>query len=106
MLKTQDDDIQHGLCFVPWAVLTGASFLNLRYLQLYHDQPQEVHVMVEELQNREDITMNFVVAAYLTAVSPGGIGLVEPVDIGDRWKDPSNVHNVSRYGPKFVQQRS
>lgn len=94
-----------------YIVLTGASFFNHRYLQLYHNQPQAVHIMVDKMQSCEDIAMSFVVALYLKKMSPGGIGkpsgvYVHTVHIYNLEKHSSNGHNTLWDKRKFGPQRS
>lgn len=77
-------------------VLVSASFFHRRYLQLYLDQPQAVHEMVDTLQDCDDIAMNFVVALDLK-ISLRGIGkpsgvFVDPEDLRNQESPPSNVH--------------
>lgn len=92
-------------------VLTGAAFLHRRYLQLFQDQPQAVHAIVDELQNCEDITMNFAVALYFKKLSPGVIGkpsgvFVKPVDLRILENDANNGYPGLWHRPQHFQLRS
>lgn len=92
-------------------VLTGAAFLHRRYLQLFQDQPQAVHAMVDKLQDCEDIAMNFAVALYLKKLSPGVIGkpsgvFVKPVDVRILENDANNNSLGLWHRPRQFQRRS
>ncbi|KAF0046992.1 hypothetical protein F2P81_000625 [Scophthalmus maximus] len=82
-------------------VLIGAAFFHHRYLQLFQDQPQAVHALVDDTQNCDDIAMNFVVAQYLRKHSksvgrndkPSGV-FVKPVDLRNLEKDANSGYRV------------
>lgn len=93
-------------------VLIGAAFFHHRYLQLFQDQPQEVHALVDETQNCDDIALNFVVALYLrkhsklSAVNrPSGV-FVKPVDLRNLEKDASSGYQGMWHRPEHLLQRS
>ncbi|XP_035526648.1 exostosin-like 2 [Morone saxatilis] len=82
-------------------VLIGAAFFHRRYLQLFQDQPQAVHELVDETQNCDDIATNFAVALYLRkhSKSTGGITkpsgiFVKPVDLRNLEKEASSGYQV------------
>lgn len=92
-------------------VLIGAAFFHRRYLQLFQDQPQAVHAMVDQTQNCDDIATNFAVALYLKKMSPGGIGkpsgvFVKPVDLRNLEKDASSGYQGMWHRPEHLLQRS
>ncbi|XP_063077460.1 exostosin-like 2 isoform X2 [Engraulis encrasicolus] len=63
-------------------VLVGAAFFHRRYLQVFQDQPRQVHALVDKTQNCDDIAMNFAVALWLAEqdgwkARPSGV-LVKP----------------------------
>ncbi|KAM9322685.1 exostosin-like 2 [Pholidichthys leucotaenia] len=93
-------------------VLIGAAFFHRRYLQLFHDQPQEVHALVDETQNCDDIAMNFAVSLYLRKQSksnrintPSGV-FVKPVDLRNLEKDASSGYQGMWHRPEHLLQRS
>ncbi|KAM4605462.1 exostosin-like 2 isoform 1-T2 [Polymixia lowei] len=100
-------------------VLIGAAFFHRRYLQLFQDQPQAVHALVDETQNCDDIAMNFAVALYLGQQSrpssssrsksgsnrPSGV-FVKPVDLRNLEKDASSGYLGMWHRPEHLLQRS
>lgn len=93
-------------------VLIGAAFFHQRYLQLFQDQPKEVHALVDETQNCDDIAVNFAVALYLrkhsnsgTVHRPSGI-FVKPVDLRNLEKDASSGYQGMWHRPEHLLQRS
>ncbi|TMS09561.1 Exostosin-like 2 [Larimichthys crocea] len=91
-------------------VLIGAAFFHRRYLQLFQDQPQEVHALVDETQNCDDIATNFAVALYLkksigSINKPSGV-FVKPVDLRNLEKDASSGYHGMWHRPEHLLQRS
>lgn len=93
-------------------VLIGAAFFHQRYLQLFQNQPKEVHSLVDETQNCDDVAMNFAVALYLRKQSksgtihrPSGI-FVKPVDLRNLEKDASSGYQGMWHRPEHLLQRS
>lgn len=94
-------------------VLIGAAFFHRRYLQLFQEQPQAVHALVDETQNCDDIAMNFAVALYLRKHSrssgsptrPSGV-FVKPVDLRNLEKDASSGYQGMWHRPEHLLQRS
>ncbi|CAJ1072177.1 exostosin-like 2 [Xyrichtys novacula] len=94
-------------------VLIGAAFFNRRYLQLFHEQPQAVHALVDETQNCDDIAMNFAVALHLRKESkssgsfdrPSGV-FVKPVDLRNLEKEASSGYQGMWHRPEHLLQRS
>ncbi|XP_072220695.1 exostosin-like 2 [Leuresthes tenuis] len=93
-------------------VLIGAAFFHRRYLQLFQDQPQAVHDLVDETQNCDDIAVNFAVALYLkkhsqasTIGRPSGV-FVKPVDLRNLEKDASSGYQGMWHRPEHLLQRS
>ncbi|CAM4595412.1 unnamed protein product [Leuciscus chuanchicus] len=74
-------------------ILVGAAFFHRRFLELFRDQPGEVHTLVDQTQNCDDIAMNFAVAHHLSQVSglkrPSGV-FVKPVDMRNLEKEASS----------------
>nr|XP_046216430.1 exostosin-like 2 isoform X1 [Oncorhynchus gorbuscha] len=92
-------------------VLIGAAFFHHRYLQLFQEQPPEVHTLVDDTQNCDDIAVNFVVAAELRRGSgtiksrPSGI-FVKPVDMRNLERDASSGYLGMWHRPEHLLQRS
>lgn len=94
-------------------VLIGAAFFHHRYLQLFQDQPQAVHALVDETQNCDDIAMNFVVSLHLrkhfksigSITKPSGV-FVKPVDLRNLEKDASTGYQGMWHRPEHLLQRS
>ncbi|XP_015228697.1 PREDICTED: exostosin-like 2 [Cyprinodon variegatus] len=93
-------------------VLISAAFFHRRYLQLFQDQPKEVHSLVDETQNCDDIAVNFAVALDLRKHSksgaiqrPSGI-FVKPVDLRNLEKDASSGFQGLWHRPEHFLQRS
>uniref|UniRef100_A0A673N2T7 Exostosin-like 2 n=1 Tax=Sinocyclocheilus rhinocerous TaxID=307959 RepID=A0A673N2T7_9TELE len=61
-------------------ILVGAAFFHRRFLQLFQEQPGEVHTLVDQTQNCDDIAMNFAVARQLS----------QPVDMRNLEKEASS----------------
>lgn len=94
-------------------VLIGAAFFHRDYLQLFQDQPQAVHALVDETQNCDDIALNFAVAMYLrrqsmatrSANRPSGV-FVKPVDLRNLEKDASSGYQGMWHRSEHLLQRS
>ena len=102
-------------------VLIGAAFFHHRYLQLFQDQPQAVHQLVDETQNCDDIAMNFAVSLYLeqqprsprgtprskgaVAGRPSGV-FVKPVDFRNLEKEAGSGYLGMWHRPEHLLQRS
>lgn len=90
-------------------VLIGAAFFHFRYLQLFQDQPEEVHAMVDATQNCDDIAMNFAVALYLRKHSsgrtPSGV-FVKPVDFRNLELQAVTGYQGMWHRPEHLLQRS
>lgn len=94
-------------------VLIGAAFFHSSYLQLFQDQPAEVHALVDETQNCDDIVMNFAVAMYLTEHPQSGLGparpsgvFVKPVDFRNLELEASSGYQGMWHRPEHLLQRS
>ncbi|XP_028283083.1 exostosin-like 2 [Parambassis ranga] len=96
-------------------VLIGAAFFHHRYLQLFQDQPEAVHALVDETQNCDDIAVNFAVALYLKKqLKTGRIGridrpsgvFVKPVDLRNLEKEASSGYQGMWHRPEHLLQRS
>lgn len=96
-------------------VLIGAAFFHRRYLQLFQDQPQAVHALVDETQNCDDIATNFAVSLYLRKHSKSSLGsvfnkpsgvFVKPVDLRNLEKDASSGYQGMWHRPEHLLQRS
>ncbi|XP_056598625.1 exostosin-like 2 isoform X2 [Triplophysa dalaica] len=90
-------------------ILVGAAFFHQRFLQLFQDQPSEVHHLVDETQNCDDIAMNFVVARRLARMSghnrPSGV-FVKPVDMRNLEKEASSGYVGMWHRAEHMLQRS
>ncbi|XP_042561884.1 exostosin-like 2 [Clupea harengus] len=91
-------------------VLVGAAFFHRRYLQLFQDQPSQVHALVDETQNCDDIAINFAVALWLSRqdrskARPSGV-LVKPVDIRNLERDARSGYVGMWHRPEHMLQRS
>ncbi|XP_041967860.1 exostosin-like 2 isoform X3 [Alosa sapidissima] len=91
-------------------VLVGAAFFHRRYLQVFQDQPSQVHTLVDETQNCDDIAMNFAVALYLarqdgSKARPSGV-LVKPVDIRNLERDSRSGYIGMWHRAEHMLQRS
>lgn len=94
-------------------VLIGAAFFHRRYLQLFQEQPQAVHALVDETQNCDDIATNFAVALYLrkkvkslgSTNKPSGV-FVKPVDLRNLEKDARSGYQGMWHRPEHLLQRS
>ncbi|XP_067218040.1 exostosin-like 2 [Chanodichthys erythropterus] len=90
-------------------ILVGAAFFHRRFLKLFQDQPGEVHTLVDETQNCDDIAMNFAVAHQLSLVSglkrPSGV-FVKPVDMRNLEKEASSGYVGMWHRAEHMLQRS
>lgn len=93
-------------------VLIGAAFFRRRYLQLFQDQPPDVHALVDYTQNCDDIAMNFAVALDLQKRSPvdqfcqtSGV-FVKPVDFRNLENQASSGYQGMWHRPEHLLQRS
>ncbi|KAJ8274012.1 hypothetical protein COCON_G00086370 [Conger conger] len=92
-------------------VLVGAAFFHRRYLQLFQEQPARVLALVDEMQNCDDIAMNFVVALRLGA-GPVGAGpraagvFVRPVDLRNLEREARSGYLGLWHRPEHLLQRS
>ncbi|RXN35370.1 exostosin-like 2 [Labeo rohita] len=90
-------------------ILVGAAFFHQRFLQLFQKQPGEVHALVDQTQNCDDIVMNFVVAHQLSQVSglkrPSGV-FVKPVDMRNLEKEASSGYVGMWHRAEHMLQRS
>lgn len=94
-------------------VLIGAAFFHRRYLQLFQEQPQTVHALVDETQNCDDIAMNFAVALHLRKLvkssgscsKPSGV-FVKPIDLRNLEKEASSGYQGMWHRPEHLLQRS
>ncbi|KAK1786720.1 hypothetical protein P4O66_017115 [Electrophorus voltai] len=105
--ELQDPDMGGGDRYS--MVLVGAAFFHRRFLQQFQAQPPEVHALVDETQNCDDIAMNFVVARDLARV-PGphrsaGV-FVKPVDLRNLEKDASSGYLGMWHRAAHLLQRS
>ncbi|KAI1883212.1 hypothetical protein AGOR_G00242880 [Albula goreensis] len=96
-------------------VLVGAAFFHRRYLELFQQQPAEVHALLDETQNCDDIAMNFVVAMRLAqrgaGAGPGVAGrasgvFVKPVDLRNLERDARSGYLGMWHRPEHLLQRS
>ncbi|XP_076829799.1 exostosin-like 2 [Brachyhypopomus gauderio] len=88
-------------------VLVGAAFFHRRFLQRFQTQPPEVHALVDETQNCDDIAMNFVVALERAEGPrrPAGV-FVKPVDLRNLEKDASSGYLGMWHRAAHLLQRS
>ncbi|KAL4656105.1 exostosin-like 2 [Arapaima gigas] len=91
-------------------VLVGAAFFHRRYLELFQQQPAEVHAMVDRTQNCDDIAMNFVVATELARrdsgrAHPAGV-FVKPVDMRNLERDAGSSYVGMWHRAEHMLQRS
>ncbi|KAL2097974.1 hypothetical protein ACEWY4_007181 [Coilia grayii] len=91
-------------------VLVGAAFFHRRYLQLFQDQPNQVHTLLDETQNCDDIAMNFAVALWLAKrdglkARPSGV-LVKPVDMRNLERDAKSGYVGMWHRAEHMLQRS
>ena len=91
-------------------VLTGAAFIHKRYVKMFNDRSivrQEVHNLIDVMNNCEDIAMNVMVGQYLLRElgRPRCSGLfVKPVQLQNLEKETSELNNVvevARERPAF-----
>ncbi|XP_016333529.1 exostosin-like 2 isoform X1 [Sinocyclocheilus anshuiensis] len=90
-------------------ILVGAAFFHRRFLQLFQEQPGEVHALVDQTQNCDDIAMNFAVARQLSQASglqrPSGV-FVKPVDMRNLEKEASSGYVGMWHRAEHMLQRS
>lgn len=98
-------------------VLIGAAFFHRRYLQVFHQQPAEVHALVDETQNCDDIALNFAVALWLAGHDgtntgdrrgsglPSGL-LVKPVDMRNLEREARSGYVGMWHRAEHMLQRS
>ncbi|KAK7162670.1 hypothetical protein R3I93_006877 [Phoxinus phoxinus] len=90
-------------------ILVGAAFFHRRFLTLFRDQPGEVHSLVDQTQNCDDIAMNFAVARHLSRVSgpkrPSGV-FVRPVDVRNLEKEAGSGYVGMWHRAEHMLQRS
>ncbi|CAL8345246.1 unnamed protein product [Merluccius merluccius] len=89
-------------------VLIGAAFFHRRYLQLFQEQPEAVHALVDQTQNCDDIAMNFAVSLYLAqqrSSRPSGV-FVKPVDFRNLEKEAGSGYLGMWHRPEHLLQRS
>nr|XP_061795368.1 exostosin-like 2 [Nerophis lumbriciformis] len=82
-------------------VLISAVFFHRRYLQLYQEQPKEVHNLVDDTHNCDDIAMNFVVAMHLRKLWGSG----KPAGIYIKPKNMVNLELQANSGFKGLWHR-
>ncbi|KAM6948932.1 exostosin-like 2 [Aplochiton taeniatus] len=94
-------------------VLIGAAFFHRRYLQLFQDQPPAVHALVDQMQNCDDIAMNFAVALHLAQTSGTSVGpskpsgvFVKPVDLRNLEREANSGYLGMWHRPEHMLQRS
>ncbi|KAJ8383341.1 hypothetical protein AAFF_G00222010 [Aldrovandia affinis] len=93
-------------------VLVGAAFFHRSYLELFQQQPAEVHALVDETQNCDDIAMNFVVASRLAqgaaaGAVPRAAGVfVKPVDMRNLEREAHSGYVGMWHRPEHLLQRS
>ncbi|XP_063074836.1 exostosin-like 2 [Engraulis encrasicolus] len=91
-------------------VLVGAAFFHRRYLQVFQDQPSQVHALLDQTQNCDDIAMNFAVALWLAKqdgakARPSGV-LVKPVDMRNLERDAKSGYVGMWHRAEHMLQRS
>ena len=72
-------------------VLIGAAFVSTSYLKMFEEVPAEVHEMIDETENCDDISFNVMVADHLSKRgTPQCSGIyVKPRDLRNLEKDAS-----------------
>ncbi|KAK6484782.1 exostosin-like 2 [Huso huso] len=84
-------------------VLIGAAFFHRTYLEKFQKLPSEVHSLIDETQNCDDIAMNFVVAKHTRR--PSGV-FVKPVDMRNHERDASSGYTGMWHRAEHLLQRS
>lgn len=84
-------------------VLIGASFFNSKYLDLFQRQPAAVHALIDEIQNCDDIAMNFIIAKNTGKTS--GV-FVKPVNMGNLEKESNGGYPGMWHRAEHFLQRS
>ncbi|XP_053324806.1 exostosin-like 2 [Spea bombifrons] len=84
-------------------ILIGAAFFHRRYLQLFEQLPTPVHDMIDQTQNCDDITMNFLVANHTGR--PSGV-LVKPTDMRNLEKEAGSGYTGMWHRAEHLLQRS
>ncbi|KAI4882241.1 hypothetical protein NFI96_020063, partial [Prochilodus magdalenae] len=102
--ELQDPDMGGGDRYS--MVLVGAAFFHRRFLKLFQTQPAEVHALLDETQNCDDIAMNFMVARELSGVGwPSGV-FVKPVDLRNLEKEAGSGYMGMWHRAEHLLQRS
>uniref|UniRef100_A0A8B9HVS3 Exostosin-like 2 n=1 Tax=Astyanax mexicanus TaxID=7994 RepID=A0A8B9HVS3_ASTMX len=102
--ELQDADVGSGDRYS--MVLVGAAFFHRRFLELFRKQPAEVHALLDETQNCDDISMNFVVARELAGSGrPSGV-FVKPVDMRNLEKEAGSGYVGMWHRSHHLLQRS
>ncbi|KAM8931149.1 exostosin-like 2 [Pelodytes ibericus] len=84
-------------------ILIGAAFFHRKYLQLFEKLPASIHAMIDQTQNCDDITMNFLVANHIGRAS--GV-LVKPTDMRNLEKDAESGYTGMWHRAEHLLQRS
>ncbi|MBN3307312.1 EXTL2 protein, partial [Amia calva] len=84
-------------------VLVGAAFFHKKYLQAFQNQPPEVHRLIDDTQNCDDIAVNFLVAQHTQ--KPAGV-FVKPVDFRNLEKDAASGYQGMWHRAHHLLQRS
>ncbi|CAD7690670.1 unnamed protein product [Nyctereutes procyonoides] len=84
-------------------VLIGASFFNSKYLDLFQRQPPALHALIDEIQNCDDIAMNFIIAKHTGKTS--GV-FVKPVNMGNLEKESNGGYPGMWHRAEHFLQRS
>ncbi|XP_036453534.1 exostosin-like 2 [Colossoma macropomum] len=87
-------------------VLVGAAFFHRRFLELFQTQSAEVHALLDETQNCDDIAMNFVVARELSPLGRASGVFVKPVDLRNLEKEASSGYVGMWHRAEHLLQRS
>ncbi|XP_010973430.2 exostosin-like 2 isoform X2 [Camelus dromedarius] len=84
-------------------VLIGASFFSSKYLELFQRQPAVIHALIDEMQNCDDIAMNFIIAKH--SGKPSGV-FVKPVNMGSLEKETNGGYSGMWHRAEHFLQRS
>ncbi|XP_069825134.1 exostosin-like 2 [Dendropsophus ebraccatus] len=84
-------------------ILVGAAFFHTDYLRLFQGLPRPIHDMIDQMQNCDDIAMNFLVANY-TGMTAGV--LVKPIDMRNLEKDAGSGYTGMWHRAEHLLQRS
>ncbi|NP_001085503.1 exostoses-like 2 isoform X1 [Xenopus laevis] len=84
-------------------ILIGAAFFHSDYLRLFEQLPASIHNMIDQTQNCDDITMNFMVANHLGKAS--GV-LVKPTDMRNLEKEAGSGYTGMWHRAEHLLQRS